>query len=305
MRKGVCPLRRVLKMEIDSEDDEYALPEKPKTAFDEMMAKKKTFKENVEDLEEEGEDGPHDPGGKYWGVGYLRTLRWPVDPYDPLIGNAYAGQVVRPIGKKYPTALEAAKARWKSEDGAAVRGLGSDVCFLELLRIYGPGAFENEVVSERIGPKSKMKEWANGYEKDEIASRGGPMRDMAPKVHIQQTFNRTDGGAGIFTINWAAASSKAWSKFRAEIELYVNETGTALVPRPHVASSGHKLGRAVNDIRNGQMVDGHPDRREFLDSLPNWSWNSMVPHSAHVAFPAVGWCLPGRHCEQTSCPAST
>ena len=257
-------------METDSEDED----QESKTAFDELLATTKTFKRKASEVEEGDEDGPHDPGGEYYGVGYLRTLRWPVDPDDPLIGNAYVGQAVRTIGKQYPTALALATARWKEEDRAAARGAGSDVCLQELLRLHGSGAFENVVVSERRGPKSKMKEWADRYEKAEIASRGGPMRDMEPQVHIFQTLNRTSGGQGEPTINWDAVSSKAWATFKAELELYVATTGDALVPSIYVAPSGYKLGHGVCGVRNGQMVDGHPDRREWLDSLPDWSWNT-------------------------------
>ena len=257
-------------METDSEDED----QESKTAFDELLATTKTFKRKASEVEEEDEDGPHDTGGEYYGVAYLRTLRRPIDPEDPLIGNTYVGQTVRPIGKQYPTALAAATARWKSEDGDAARGKGSDVCFLELLRMHGPEAFENTVVSERRGPKSKLKEWADQYEKDEIASRGGPMRDIAPNVHIHQTFNRTSGGAGVFTINWAAVSAKAWAKFKAELEIYVAATKTTLIPTLYVAPSGYKLGQGVSGTRSGYLVDGHPERCKWLESLPGWSWNT-------------------------------
>lgn len=253
-------------METDSEDED----QEPKTAFDELLAKTKNFKRKAPEVDE---DGPHDPGGPYWAVAYIRTLRWPVDPDDPLIGNAYVGQAVRASGKQYPTALAAATARWKEEDSAAVRGEGSDVCFLELLRLHGPEAFENTLVSERHGPRSEMKEWADGYEKAEIASRGGPMRDMAPRVHIFQTLNRTSGGQGSTSINWDAVSAKAWAKLKAELELYVAATGNALVAQSYVAPSGYKLGQCVGGVRSGYVVDGHPERREWLESLTDWSWD--------------------------------
>lgn len=262
-------------METDSEDDEYALPEKPKTVFDEMMAKTKTFKKNVEDLEEEGEDGPHDPGGAYWGIIYMRKLLRPVDPEDPLIGNAYLGQAVRPIGKKYPTALSVAKKRWQEEDCSARAGNGSCANFLELVRIHGPEAFENCILLETRGLKPDLSTWANVHEKAEIASHGGPMRDMEPKVHIKQTFNRTDGGQGEFTINQVASSARAWKKFNDELQIFIVSECTAYVPRTCVNPSGYRLGQAVSSVRDGRMVDGHPERRNWLDSLTGWSWNTV------------------------------
>jgi len=276
-------------MDSDSDEDEYALPARPMNAFDEMMAKTKTSRaflkemsdesdeaadaDDDDDDDESADEGPHDPGGEYWGAIYIRTLLRPTDPEDPLIGNAYVGQAVRVIGKRCPTALAAAEVRWKQEDSAARRGDGSDLTFLELLRIHGPDAFENQLISETRGLKPDRKAWANAFEKAEIASRGGPMRDMAPVVHIEQTFNRTDGGQGDFTLSQAARSTKAWKRFQKELLRFVEDEKTAFVPLSSVSGSGYRLGRRVHSVRGGVMVDGHPERRAWLDSLKGWSWN--------------------------------
>ena len=279
-------------MDSDSDEDEYAQPARPMNAFDEMMAKTKTSRsflkemsddeesdesaddaDDADDVDADDDEGPHDPGGEYWGAIYIRTLLRPTNPEDPLIGNAYVGQTVRAIGKQFPTALAAAEVRWKQEDRVARRGDGSDLNFLELLRIHGPDAFENQLVSETRGLKPDRKVWANAFEKAEIASRGGPMRDMAPVVHIEQTFNRTDGGQGDFTFSQAAVSSKAWKCFQKELQQYFGKEKTALVPISFVSASGYRLGKAVNSVRCGR-VDGYPERRAWLDSLEGWSWNA-------------------------------
>jgi hypothetical protein len=67
-------------------------------------------------------------------------------------------------------------------------------------------------------------------------------------------------------------SQDAWDKFKLELTHFVAREGHADVPVRH--ESG--LGKMVHWVRTGQMVTDHEDaeeRREWLESLPGWTWN--------------------------------
>ena len=68
-----------------------------------------------------------------------------------------------------------------------------------------------------------------------------------------------------------------WSKFKQELQEYVNFHNTSLVPSKYVNPlSGYRLGETLAHVRNaGTLWKGHPDepkRVEWLESLPNWTW---------------------------------
>jgi hypothetical protein len=86
---------------------------------------------------------------------------------------------------------------------------------------------------------------------------------------------------------------RAWHRFIDELNMYIANSKTALVPQKFVSTSGYRLGAAVNHVRNGEMLNGRDDeneRRETLESLPNWSWNSRSNHGNLIK---KKWLEPG------------
>ena len=212
-----------------------------------------------------------------WSLCYVRRLVRSHLPDDPLLGTLYAGQAVRVIGKKYPTAQAVAEARWKEEDKGSKHGDGSNLTFLEVLRVYGPEAFDNEVVWSTKGPRWEVQPLADAKEVALIAEHGGPVRDLAPDAPIKQTFNRQKGGKNLK--NWydglmGAFSTKRWKVFQSELLKYIAEFGTTYVETAFVAKNMYRLGQVVSSVRNnGNYIDGHPDRRAWLNAQPGWTWN--------------------------------
>mgnify|MGYP001183046266 CR=1 FL=1 len=125
-----------------------------------------------------------------WAVCYTRRLVRSPFSKDPLVGNLYAGQTVRPCSKQYPTAQKLAECRWNEEDLGSKHGNGSDLSFLEVLRIYGPEAFDSKIVWQTQGPRWQVQTLANDNDIALILDNGGVLRDIDPYVHIDQTFNR-------------------------------------------------------------------------------------------------------------------
>lgn len=212
-----------------------------------------------------------------WAVCYVRRLVRSPFPNDPLVGNLYAGQAVRPVGKKYSTAQKLAEKRWQEEDTGAKRGDGSDLCFLEALRVYGLEAFDNEVVWQTKGPRCEVQQLANEKEVVLVQGNGGVVRNLDPDAHIKQTFNRQKGGKALkFSYDGlvGAWQAKRWHMFQAAMLEFVRESKTAVVDSKYVNGDGYRLGRTVSHIRaDGIFVDGFPERRAWLNALPRWYWN--------------------------------
>lgn len=215
-----------------------------------------------------------------WGVVYVRTLRWPADPNDVLIGTSYCGQAVRAVCTKYPTVQAVAEARWAEEDAKARRGDGGDISFMEVLRMYGHDAFENEVVQWRRGPRSEMQAWADATERAAIAANGGTVRDLNPAAPIRQTFNVLPGGKGgdRFWYGRDAWSAKSWNRFRDALLQYVAKHGTSYVPKREVCHrTGYRIGAICTSVRNeGVMLHTsleEEERRAWLNALPGWQWD--------------------------------
>ena len=232
------------------------------------------------------------PEPEYWSVIYERTLRWPADPEEPLIGTPYFGQAVRPVGKKYGSAQEVAEARWREEDWSSKRGDGSDACLLEALRMFGPGAFDNRVVEFRRGARESVQAWADERERAEIADHGGTLRTMEPEPGVRQCWNLQVGGKGVAW--WKGAlvrREKPWKRFLEEMQMYCAAFGSSLVPQTYVAPSGYRLGSELCHCRSRHtFLAGHPDevaRRAALEALPDWSWN--VKDDAWIRFLEEMW----------------
>ena len=207
----------------------------------------------------------------YMAVIYIRWLLY-IDPNEPLFGCPYVGQSVR-AGN---TAIEVADLRWKAENNQAVRE-DKDIGLLHFLGFYGAGVFKNKVVEWKRGPRSEVQKWANEREISLIAAYGGPLKD--PLTRCKQTLNLTKGGKGKGSFESKdALRTVAWIKFVSEMNAYVDFHGNSLVPFKYTnVVSGCRLGEQLTNVRKGILWKGHPDeskRKEWLESLPGWAWNS-------------------------------
>ena len=71
------------------------------------------------------------------------------------------------------------------------------------------------------------------------------------------------------------ADQNPWETFKAKLQAYVDEFGTARIPQANVDATGYQLGRAVVNTRQGNLLHG-PDaaeRRAWLEALPGWTWS--------------------------------
>jgi len=166
--------------------------------------------------------------------------------------------------------------RWKEENRQAVRE-DKDIGLIHCLDVYGPAAFDDQIVEWKRGPRSEVQDWANKREIELIAENGGPFRN--PSVRCKQTLNQTKGGQG--NVNFESRDTLrtvAWLKFKAELEAYVDCYKTSLVPKAHVNTlSKYNLGSHLKNVRGGELWKGHPDaadRVEWLESLPKWAWDA-------------------------------
>jgi superfamily II DNA or RNA helicase len=67
----------------------------------------------------------------------------------------------------------------------------------------------------------------------------------------------------------------SWNQTRKSLEAFVQKTGTASVPSNFVDGDGLALGQRIVGLRSAKRTGSLPqDRLEFLESLPNWTWNS-------------------------------
>ena len=71
-------------------------------------------------------------------------------------------------------------------------------------------------------------------------------------------------------------SRKAFCKFKAAMEAYVKEHGTAIVPYKYVDSDDNRLGEQLGNFRRGEMRKGLPEEKDinaWAEALPGWMWN--------------------------------
>lgn len=200
------------------------------------------------------------------------------DPDEPLWRTPYFGQVVRSGASN-----KNVEARWKEEVRLAGRETKA-IGFMAVLNEFGADAMEWTLVESQNGPRSIMQPYADATEKRLIAESGGVLRDMDTK--LKQTLNLLPGGKGA---NWwkrtDAWRMKKLRHFKAEMETYVNEYGTALVPTAYVnALTGYKLGQKLGGFRSGQMRGGLPQQQEieaWAEILPGWAWDATTTSEWH------------------------
>lgn len=212
---------------------------------------------------------PDDPW--YTAVIYEAHLEH-VDPEKPLWRVPYIGQVVR-VG----TAEQNFEKRKRQHETKATRD-SKDLGFHAIIGMYGADKIAWRIVSSKSGRRSEVQAWANAEEIRLIGEHGGVLRDMDAK--LQQTLNLTKGGQGDPAVVWAgieARRRRALAKFKAAMEAYVAEHGSALVPKAYVDDDGYRLGAQLNKFRQGRMRKGmsnEADITAWAEALPKWHWNA-------------------------------
>ena len=212
---------------------------------------------------------PDDPW--YTAVIYEAHLEH-VDPEEPLFRVPYFGQVVRP-----GTAEENFEARKRQHERDTIRD-PKDLGFHAVIGMYGTDKIEWRIVSSKPGRRSEVQAWADAEEIRLIAEHGGVLRNMDAK--LKQTLNLAKGGQGDPAVVWAGIEAKRrriFSKFKAAMEAYVEEHGSALVPKAYVDDDGYPLGQKLNDFRHGVMRKGMSDQTHieaWAEALPKWAWNA-------------------------------
>jgi len=193
-----------------------------------------------------------------------------VDPEEPLFRVPYFGQVVRP-----GTAEENFKAR-KYEHLCDAAREGKTLGFHAVIDMFGADAIEWRIVASESGRRLAMQTWADAEEKRLIAEHGGVLRDM--DTTLEQTLNLANGGKG--DAWWAsidAARRHALNKFKAAMEDYIDEHGTALVPQAFVTEHRYNLGIQLTNFRKGRMWKGMPEEADIVnwaEALPKWHWDA-------------------------------
>lgn len=202
------------------------------------------------------------------------------DPSEPLWRVPYFGQIVRS-----GTADEIFKNRKREHELGAARE-GKELGFHAVIGRFGPDAIEWRIVSSESGRRTAMRKLANFEEKRLIAENGGVLRDMDER--LEQTLNLTEGGQwGDPAKYWAAIDAKrrcALNKFKAAMEAYVEEFGSALVPALYVNEDNYYLGCILGHFRDGQMRNGMPEQERieaWAEALPGWQWNVAIAMSKH------------------------
>lgn len=234
----------------------------PKNAFDVLMAASAAPKVAADDEDDEPE---------YTAVLYEAHLEH-ADPKEPLWRVPYFGQVVR----QGPTEVIFAHRKRQHETDAARED--KDLGFHAVVDQFGTKAIAWRIVSSASGPRIAMQELANAEEVRLIDENGGVLRDMDAK--LTQTLNLMKGGNGDARAWWSgidARRRRAFTKFKAAMEEYVKEYGSALVPNKHVDDDGYRLGAQLADFRIGKMRKGLPEETEinaWAEALPNWEWNA-------------------------------
>ena len=195
-----------------------------------------------------------------------------VDESEPLWRVPYFGQVVRS-----GTAEEIFAKRKREHEADAVRE-DKDLGLHAVIDMYGSDAIVWKIVSCKSGPRTAMQELANAEEIRLIDENGGMLRDMDGR--LKQTLNLTKGGKGDARAVWAAIDARRrrlFSKFKAAMEEYVTEHGSALVPVAYVDADGYQLGVRLHSFRLGEMRQGMPEEKKinaWAEALTKWSWNA-------------------------------
>ena len=195
-----------------------------------------------------------------------------VDESEPLWRVPYFGQVVRRGTAK------AIFADRKHEHETNAAKENKDLGFHAVIDMFGTDALEWRIVSSSSGPRTAMLEWANAEEIRLIEENGGVLRNMDAK--LVQTLNLTEGGQGDAAGRWASIDAmrrRKLNNFKAVMETYVADYGSALVPQTFVMEDGYPLGKQLLAFRQGVMCKGLPEEAEIVAwamALPKWAWNA-------------------------------
>lgn len=118
-----------------------------------------------------------------------------------------------------------------------------------------------------------------GEQLDELRramGRKGARPRLPGKIHFDVPTKVGADFARAFDVRLVERSTLTWEFWFGLLEKYVDEYGTARVPFAY-ASGQHKLGQWINAQRNANLAGAlTPERRDRLESLPGWTWNSRL-----------------------------
>jgi len=230
-----------------------------------------------------GEEVGSPEDARIWCAIYRITLLG-VFVHHPLYGIVYIGQATRCKAK---TALEAAKIRWKQEVCDS-KTHNNEVGLLWALKEFGESAFRFEVIDSKFAPKSELNNWADSREIELIAKHGGVLKDQNKRC--EQTLNLDPGGQGsrglASAAMWKVVRAKNLDRFKKEMDAYVKEYKSSLVPTLYVTPGGYKLGEKLDGFRQGTLRDGMSDKEateKWAEALPKWAWNATKTEEWHAA----------------------
>ena len=193
-----------------------------------------------------------------------------------LYNISYFGQSL-PKYKKFSTPEEVLKKRTLQHCSLALRE-DKELGFMNVLRIYGPDAFEWKIVESKYDEYEEAQKWADNREKYYIEQNGGIMRDMDKKLN--QTFNLQSGGHGdpkkIFE-SIEARSNKKWNKFKIHLQEFYEKKGHINILSSYICDDNYPLGQTIVSVRGGNMINfiNYEERKKFLNNFPGWTWNIL------------------------------
>lgn len=205
-----------------------------------------------------------------------------VDAANPLRLIKYFGQSCRSHGQ-YPTSAKLLAKR-KQEHAFNAKYDPKETGLRAAINEFGVDAFDVAVLALLVGPDADVHTWANREEIRLIAENGGVLRDMHPKLPIQQTLNMTNGGTGAAVVSkllksniWMETVVERMKKFAIGYPDRESNVGTT-----YVCKDGFPLGEKVHQIRKRAFFD--PKWVPILEALPQWTWNGKKGKAFKEAF---------------------
>ena len=151
--------------------------------------------------------------------------------------------------------------KYVDEDGYK---LGSQLC-----------GFRQGNMRRGMPDEADIVAWAEALPKWHWDARGSDEYREEKSQHFKSIWKNATDEQYVKRID--ARRRRALAKFKAAMEAYAEKHGSALVPVKYVDEDGYRLGRQLNNFRNGRMRKGMPDEADIVswaEALPKWHWDA-------------------------------